>query len=227
MDPNTTYYEESMRYIEDAKETLTKAGVDPVNPKLYKNHRYVKSAAGTAYAGVEQSAKWFLELNGYGPAKKYKSADAIMDDLRKVNIKALGIFDECYKMLHIYFYYQNGRGIRTMKEALETAKQFISFLKPYNKQYVYKKGGKIRTMFTVGSKGSGQSRSMSNNPHHGGGLSNSGDKKASWKTAKRVYSKTHASKEALHSHIKKIEARNGSCYYDEDTLKVRYIFPAK
>ena len=56
-----TQYEEAMRYIDNAKEALKKAGG---NEKLYSDIKYVKSAAGIAYAGVEQAAKWLIRLKG-------------------------------------------------------------------------------------------------------------------------------------------------------------------
>lgn len=56
-----TYYEEAMRYMINAEEILEKA--DPKDG-FYYDLKYLKSAAGTAYAGIEKAAKWYAKLNG-------------------------------------------------------------------------------------------------------------------------------------------------------------------
>ena len=141
-EPKKTYYQEAMRYIENAKDDLKKAKIQK-DGIFYDDVKYVKSAAGIAYAGVEQAAKWFLKLNGF--TEKFTNSEQIVDGLRKINKKAKEYFNSCYVGLHMAIYYQNEKKIKVVKEALNSAVGFIAFLKPYNKEFVYSKGGTLKT----------------------------------------------------------------------------------
>lgn len=50
------YYTEAIRYMDNAKETLKKAGKDG---DFYNDRKYVRTATGTAYKGV------LIALDGY------------------------------------------------------------------------------------------------------------------------------------------------------------------
>jgi len=52
----TKYYNEAIRYMDNAKETLKMAGKED---RFYNDKKYVKTACGTAYNGVLEA------LDGY------------------------------------------------------------------------------------------------------------------------------------------------------------------
>ena len=129
---NYTYYEEAMRYIYNAEELLEKA--EP-RDGYYYDLKYLKSAAGTAYAGIEKTAKWYAKLNGI--QIKGKNVEMIKDGLRKINLKVLKHFVSLYSEIHIAMYYEDNANIKSVKNSFENAKQFIAYLKPYSQIVEY------------------------------------------------------------------------------------------
>ena len=127
-----TYYDEAMRYMYNAEELLEKA-----EPKegFYTDLKYLKSAAGTAYAGIEKAAKWYAKLNGV--EIKGGSVEMIKDGLRQINWKVLKQFVSLYSIIHIAIYYEDSAKIKNVKEAFKDAKQFIGYLKSYNQLVKY------------------------------------------------------------------------------------------
>ena len=140
MSENRTYYEEAIRYISNAKAALAKAGKDG---DYYKDLKYVKSAAGIAYAGVEQAAKWLLKLNGY-KSQNYKSYSGIVQNMEKYDQTAANELKTCNAILHKEIYYRNEANINIFESAMKAAIKFIEYLKPYKEEYFYKKGGKVK-----------------------------------------------------------------------------------
>ncbi|MFH2142759.1 MAG: DUF5618 family protein [Bacteroidota bacterium] len=140
MKTEKTYYEEALRYIDNAEEQLKKSGKDG---KYYTDLKYVKSAGGIVYAGIEKAAKWFIELKGI---KMPKNADAneITKALNKINKKVLNLYNDLYSYFHIAVYYNGNNDANKIKESMTTARTFIAYLKPYNKIAIYKGGGKIK-----------------------------------------------------------------------------------
>ncbi len=122
-----TYYEEAMRYIYNAEELLKMAVPEE---KYYTDLKYLKSAAGTAYAGIEKAAKWYAKLKGI--ELKGKNVEMIKDGLRKINKTALRDFVSLYSQIHIGMYYEDNAKIKIVKEAFDDAKEFIAYLKPYS-----------------------------------------------------------------------------------------------
>jgi hypothetical protein len=53
--PDFNCYEEAIRYIYNAEDLLKKATPES---RYYADLKYLKSAAGTAYAGIEKAVKW-------------------------------------------------------------------------------------------------------------------------------------------------------------------------
>ena len=127
-----TYYEEAMRYMSNAEDLLKNA--KPVEG-YYEDKKYIKSAAGVAYAGIEKAAKWYAKLNGV--ELKGKNVEMIKDGLRKINKKVLNEFVSLYAEIHIGMYYEDNSKIKSVKESFEDAKQFIGYLKPYDHKAEY------------------------------------------------------------------------------------------
>lgn len=139
MKSNRTYYEEALRYVDNAEEQLKKS---PIDERYYTDLKYVKSAGGIVYAGVEKSAKWFIELNGIKLPKEAKEPE-ITKALTKINKKALNLFNDLYSYFHIAVYYNENNNVAKIKESLKVARNFMLYLKPYNKVAIYEDGGKI------------------------------------------------------------------------------------
>jgi hypothetical protein len=134
-----TYYEEAMRYVEYAKEQFA---CSPIEERYYTDLKFVKAGGGTIYAGIEKSAKWYIELNGIKIAKNAKEPE-ITKQLGKINRTALNMFNDLYYYFHINVYYNGLNNPREIKNHIEIAKKFIALLKPFNKPHEYKKGGNI------------------------------------------------------------------------------------
>lgn len=134
-----TYYEEAMRYINYAKEQL---GKSPLERGYYSDIKYVKSAGGTIYAGIEKAAKWYILLMG-GKIDKTAKEPEITRQLSKINKTALNQFNDIYSYFHISVYYNGNNDSKKIKDTIAIAKKFIELLKPFNQEHQYKRGGKI------------------------------------------------------------------------------------
>jgi len=128
MQSKKTYYQKAMRYIDNAKDELKKAKIQK-DGLFYDDVKYVRSAAGIAYIGVEQAAKWYLGLNGI--KGKFTHTEQIKDGLRKINNNAKDYFNSCYNLLYIATYLYGDEKVTTIKNAFDSAECFIAFLKPY------------------------------------------------------------------------------------------------
>ncbi|KKS76785.1 MAG: hypothetical protein UV51_C0016G0005 [Candidatus Woesebacteria bacterium GW2011_GWC1_42_9] len=133
----TTHYEEAIRYIDNAEEMLAKS---PNDGKDYLDKKYVKSAAGTAYAGVELAAKWYIKLRGL--TIKGDSADRVKEALSKIDKKILNSFSFLYEVMHKSIYYGGMSRMSIVDESMKDARHFVSYLKPFNKEAIYKDGGR-------------------------------------------------------------------------------------
>jgi len=120
---------------------LENTGIE--NNKYYTDIRYAKSAAGIAYAGLEQAAKWLIRIRNKN-ANKVMSLSEIQNGL-KLNFgkTILENFNDAYQILHINIYYVNDNRVSEMKEGIACAKAVIDLLKPYDQIAEYKDGGVI------------------------------------------------------------------------------------
>ena len=118
---------ESLRYLQNAKEILSKSGIED---NRYTDEKYVKSACGVAYLGVLKVIDEYLQKKGLIKKELPKSVDAYREALRKYlsihNGKLLREFDTLYDELHIAGYYRGDlRHVDVVKAALKAAKGFI------------------------------------------------------------------------------------------------------
>lgn len=74
------YYTEAIRYMNNAEQTLKKAGKDG---KYYQDEKYVKTASGIAYNGVLKALDGYLLLKGLEKKKAVKASNGI----RKILLK--------------------------------------------------------------------------------------------------------------------------------------------
>ena len=96
------YYSEAVRYMENAKELLRKAGK---SGNHYKDEKYVKTACGTAYNGVLKALGGYLILKEVPKQKGRKSIEYYTANLAKLNKKLLADVNDVYSVLHLSGYY--------------------------------------------------------------------------------------------------------------------------
>ncbi|MDR0768760.1 MAG: DUF5618 family protein [Dysgonamonadaceae bacterium] len=120
-------YSEAMRYMENAKETLKKAGKDD---QRYKDRKYVKTACGTAYNGVLLALDAYLLLKGIKTAKRRKSIEYYCEQLGKLDKKMLQHLNNAYEALHLNGYYEGTLNAHIIKSGFDDAYGIIDKIKP-------------------------------------------------------------------------------------------------
>jgi hypothetical protein len=118
---------EPLRYISNAKETLTKSSIEGTR---YADEKYVKSACGIACLGVLKAISTCLLSNGLTKKELPKKAEGYQKALQKYatpyNGKLLRQFNDIYDELHIAGYYRGQlHSVAAVKAALSTAEDFI------------------------------------------------------------------------------------------------------
>ena len=121
------YYNEAIRYMENAKETLKKAGKEG---RFYKDDKYVKTACGTAYNGVLKALDGYLKLKEVTPAKGKKSIEYYRDNIVKIDKKLKDYLNNAYEILHISGYYEGVTSVKVISEGFELAYILIEKIKP-------------------------------------------------------------------------------------------------
>ncbi len=122
---------EAIRYIQNAKELLSKS---PIENNRYADDKYVKSACGVAYLGVLKAIEEILLKKGLTKKELPKKVEEYRKALQKYvsvhNGKLLKEFDDIYDELHIAGYYRgNMHHVDIVKGALKGAKAFIERVK--------------------------------------------------------------------------------------------------
>jgi hypothetical protein len=124
-------YAESIRYMDNAKETLRKAGRDGLN---YADKKYVRTACGTAYNGLLVALDAWFVLKGIPiPRKKQrKSIDYYTFNIAKLDKKILSNLDVAYDVLHLAGYYDGILSVKVIEGGFEAAYEIIDKIKPEN-----------------------------------------------------------------------------------------------
>ena len=121
-------YKEATRYIDNAKETLKKAGREG---RVFKDVKYVRTAAGTAYNGVLLALEAWLRLKQADiPKGNKKSIDSYRSEIAKRDKKLLAETNAAYDSLHISGYYDGSHLVDNMTGGLAVAEDIISRIKP-------------------------------------------------------------------------------------------------
>jgi hypothetical protein len=120
-----------MRYMDNARETLKKAGKD--GPR-YTDKKYVRTACGTAYNGVLIALDAWFKLKEVPELsqKKRKSIEYYTDRVAKVDKKMLSYLDIAYDILHLCGYYDGIRSVKAIKDGFDAAYRIIEKIKPEN-----------------------------------------------------------------------------------------------
>lgn len=123
----TTYYNEAIRYMDNAKETLKKAGKED---RFYKDSKYVKTACGTAYNGVLLALDGYFILKDIPKKRGRKDIDYYRLNIAKVDKKLLNYLNESYELLHLCGYYDGIKSVNVVQTGFEYAYTIIDKIKP-------------------------------------------------------------------------------------------------
>jgi uncharacterized protein (UPF0332 family) len=121
------YYTEAIRYMDNAKETLKKAGKED---RFYIDKKYVKTACGTAYNAVLLALDGYLLLKGIEKKKGRKDISYYEEEVSKIDKKLLNYVVEAYNTLHLYGYYDGTRDSKVISSGFEMAFVIINKIKP-------------------------------------------------------------------------------------------------
>jgi hypothetical protein len=125
-------YAEAMRYMDNAKETLKRAGKDNC---YYSDSKYVSTACGTAYKGVLIALDTFLALKDVQKCRgKRKSIEYYTMHVSKLDKKMLKYLNSAYAILHIAGYYEGVLDVRAVKSGFDAAYSIIECIKPEHVQ---------------------------------------------------------------------------------------------
>ena len=121
------YYSEAIRYMDNAKETLKKAGKDGSH---YKDKKYVKTACGTAYNGVLIALDGYFLIKGVEKKRGRKNIEYYQSNISKIDKKLLNYLNDAYEVLHLTGYYDGITYVKTITSGFDLAYDIINKIKP-------------------------------------------------------------------------------------------------
>ena len=121
------YYVEAIRYMDNAKETLTKAEKED---DLYKDDKYVKTACGIAYCAVLKALDGYLLLKEVKKQKGRKSIEYYRENISKIDRKLMQYLNNAYMTLHLDGYYDGNVSVDTISSGFKSAYLIIDKIKP-------------------------------------------------------------------------------------------------
>jgi hypothetical protein len=121
-------YPEVLRYKENAKKYLEKAGID--EDGYYTDIKYVRVACGTAYSGLLIALDCFLVTKGV----KLKDSTArdihfYRTAINKQNRRLTKSLNTAYEVLHLWGYYDGITKSTILKEGFKELDVFIDLIK--------------------------------------------------------------------------------------------------
>jgi uncharacterized protein (UPF0332 family) len=124
-----TYYNEAMRYMNNANECLTKAKKED---NYYYDQKYVSMACGTAYKGLLIALDCFLLLKGIDKpkGKLRKSIEYYQINITKIDRKILNNLNSAYEVLHLWGYYDGITDARVVNAGFDNAYTIINKINP-------------------------------------------------------------------------------------------------
>ena len=141
-------YAEAMRYMDNAEETLKKAGKQ--DNGRYKDEKYVRSACGIAYLGVLAALDAWLTLKGIEIPKKnsHTNINFYLTNIGKLDMKMLGHLNDAYHALHLDGYYRKVKNIKIIEGGFDEAYYIIDKIKPEHPVDVPEtRGDKVKRAF--------------------------------------------------------------------------------
>jgi len=123
------YYNEAIRYMDNAKKTLKEAGKDK---NYYIDDKYVKTACGTAYNAVLKALEGYFILKQVPPQKKGSRKDRQYYEkaITEVDKKLLKAYETAYTVLHLDGYYDGITYVKTISSGFDVAYEIIEKIKP-------------------------------------------------------------------------------------------------
>jgi hypothetical protein len=122
------YYAEAIRYMDNAKEILKKAGKED---SYYSDKKYVRIACGTAYHGVLIALDAYLLMKGLKKTgKRRKSIEYYQENIGQQDKKILKQLNSAYEILHIFGYYDGTLDAVVIKRGFDEAYGIIDKIKP-------------------------------------------------------------------------------------------------
>ena len=123
------YYNEAVRYMDNAKEYLKTAKKEG---NFYRDKKYVKTACGTAYSGMLVALDCFLILKGVNKpkGKVRKTIEYYQSNITRIDRKMLDNLNVAYKILHLSGYYDGIESVDVIKTGFNFAYSLIEKIKP-------------------------------------------------------------------------------------------------
>jgi len=123
------YYSEAVRYMDNAKECLSKAKKEG---NYYRDKKYVKAACAVAYSGLLVALDGFLILKGMNKpkGKLRKSIEYYQSSITKIDKKMLDYLNNAYEILHLWGYYDGIGDVRVVSAGFDNANKIIEKIKP-------------------------------------------------------------------------------------------------
>ena len=121
------YYVEAIRYMDNARETLIKAGKED---DLYKDDKYVKTACGIAYCAVLKALDGYLLIKEVKRQKGRKSIEYYRENISKIDRKLMQYLNNAYMTLHLDGYYDGNVSVDTINSGFKSAYLIIDKIKP-------------------------------------------------------------------------------------------------
>jgi len=123
-------YAESMRYMDNAEETLLRAKTR--DDGQYKDEKYVRSACGIAYLGVLVALDAWLTLKGVQiPTKRnHTNINFYLSQVAKLDKKLLDHLNAAYNVVHLDGYYRKVKSITIIRGGFDEAYYIIEKIKP-------------------------------------------------------------------------------------------------
>ena len=122
------YYAEAVRYMDNAKENLSKAKKEG---KFYHDKKYVRAACGIAYSGLLVALDGFLRLKDIKTkVKDRKSIEYYQSNITKIDKKMLDYLNNAYNILHLSGYYDGTGDAIVINRGFDLAYKIIDKIKP-------------------------------------------------------------------------------------------------
>jgi hypothetical protein len=128
-------YNEALRYINNAKETLKKAKKEG---KFYQDEKYVRTASGTAYLAVLIALDCILLLKNIPKPKQDRDGNRpdinfYLSNITNIDKKLKTLFVSAYKTLHLAGYYDGNPKVEIIQSGLDDAMDIFNKIKPAHK----------------------------------------------------------------------------------------------
>jgi len=121
------YYNEAIRYMDNAKQLLKKSGKKDSH---YLDDKYVKIATGTAYNAILKALDGYILLLNIKKPKGRKSIEYYRDALKERDNKLKNLLNEAYSVLHLTGYYDGVTYVKIIDGGFDLAYSIIEKIKP-------------------------------------------------------------------------------------------------